>query len=51
VTHDASDARELGDRIAVLEAGQITQIGTWDDLAGDPRSRFVEAFVASADRA
>ncbi len=51
VTHDASDARELGDRIAVLEAGRITHIGTWDDLARDPRSRFVEAFVASADRA
>lgn len=45
VTHDAADARELGRRIAVLEAGQITQTGTWADLARRPASRFVETFV------
>lgn len=48
VTHDAADARRLGDRIAVLEAGRITQSGSWDDLARSPASSFVEEFVASA---
>ncbi|WP_437652636.1 ABC transporter ATP-binding protein [Sorangium sp. So ce1182] len=48
VTHDASDARLLGHRIAVLEAGRVTQTGTWDELAARPASRFVEELVASA---
>ncbi|KYF71592.1 molybdenum ABC transporter ATP-binding protein [Sorangium cellulosum] len=47
VTHDASDARLLGHRIAVLEAGRVTQTGTWDELAARPASRFVEELVAS----
>ncbi|WP_437815922.1 ABC transporter ATP-binding protein [Sorangium sp. So ce1078] len=48
VTHDAEDARLLGQRIAVLEAGRVTQAGTWEDLAARPASRFVEELVASA---
>lgn len=47
VTHDAADARLLGQRIAVLERGKITQLGTWEELSTTPRSRFVEEFVAS----
>jgi molybdate transport system ATP-binding protein len=49
VTHDARDARCLGDRIAVLESGKVTQVGTWQDLASNPATRFIELFVASAD--
>lgn len=48
VTHDAADARLLGHRIAVLEAGRVTQTGTWEELAARPSSRFVEEFFASA---
>ncbi|KYG06906.1 molybdenum ABC transporter ATP-binding protein [Sorangium cellulosum] len=48
VTHDAADARLLGRRIAVLEAGRVTQAGTWEELAARPASRFVEELVASA---
>jgi molybdate transport system ATP-binding protein len=48
VTHDAADARLLGQRIAVLEAGKITQTGSWAELASRPASRFVEEFVGSA---
>lgn len=47
VTHDAADARLLGQRIAVLESGRITQLGTWEELSAAPRTRFVEEFVAS----
>lgn len=47
VTHDAVDARALGDRILVLEAGQVTQVGTWKELAARPASRFVEEFVSA----
>lgn len=48
VTHDASDARQLGQRIAVMEAGKITQVGRWDELVAQPASHFVAEFVASA---
>jgi molybdate transport system ATP-binding protein len=48
VTHDAADARQLGHRIAVLEAGRVTQQGSWPELVRAPASRFVEHFVARA---
>jgi molybdate transport system ATP-binding protein len=47
VTHDAMDARALGDRIAVLEAGRIVQSGSFAELQANPASPFVAAFVAS----
>ncbi|HEX2677899.1 MAG TPA: ABC transporter ATP-binding protein [Polyangiales bacterium] len=45
VTHDREDALRLGTRIAVLEAGRITQLGTWAQLTAAPATRFVQAFV------
>ncbi len=36
VTHDPREAVSLGDRIAVLEHGEITRAGSWADLTGDP---------------
>lgn len=47
VTHDAADAQQLGSQIAVLEAGKITQRGTWSELVQAPASKFIEEFVAS----
>lgn len=41
VTHDPVDALALGDRIAVLEAGRLTQVGTRAQLVSEPRSAFV----------
>jgi molybdate transport system ATP-binding protein len=46
ITHDAADARQLAETIAVLEAGRITQRGTWEELAKAPATEFVEEFVA-----
>lgn len=46
VTHDPDDARELGHRIAVMEVGQITQVGTWADLQRSPASPFVAELTA-----
>jgi molybdate transport system ATP-binding protein len=41
VTHDPVDALAFGERIAVLEAGAIAQIGARDELVTRPRSAFV----------
>jgi molybdate transport system ATP-binding protein len=41
VTHDPVDALALGERIAVLEDGRLTQVGTREQLLTKPRSAFV----------
>jgi iron(III) transport system ATP-binding protein len=41
VTHDPDEAIEVADRIAVIEDGRITQIGTAKDLHDAPQSLFV----------
>jgi molybdate transport system ATP-binding protein len=45
VTHDAKDAAALGHRVAVLERGRVSQIGTWDELRATPATPFVEELV------
>ncbi|MBE2253005.1 MAG: ABC transporter ATP-binding protein [Myxococcus sp.] len=47
VTHDAADARALGQRIVVLEAGRVVQSGSWAELSAAPASPFVAEFVAA----
>lgn len=48
VTHDAADARALGQHILVLEAGRVTQQGSWNELVANPQSHFIEQFVGSS---
>ena len=45
VTHDQVEAMALSDRIAVMRAGRIEQIGTPDEIYNRPRTRFVAEFV------
>ena len=45
VTHDQEEALSLGDRIAVMDHGQIVQVGTADDLYKNPTSAFVAGFI------
>ena len=47
VTHDQVEALGLGDRIAVLNAGRIHQIGTPQDVYDDPADTFVATFLGS----
>src|SRR5688572_21687173 len=48
VTHDQEEALELADRVAILNDGQIEQIGTGDDLHVRPASAFVHRFVGDS---
>ena len=50
VTHDMNEALLLGDRIAVLQAGQIARIGTPEDLVRDPGSESVARFLRAPRR-
>lgn len=45
VTHDQTEAMHLSDRIAVMNKGQIAQLGTPRDIYDRPNSRFVAEFV------
>jgi putative spermidine/putrescine transport system ATP-binding protein len=45
VTHEQEEAFALGDRVALLNAGRLEQIGTPDDLYERPSSRFVATFI------
>lgn len=45
VTHDQEEAMVLSDRIAILRAGRVEQIGPPVDLYDRPASRFVAAFM------
>jgi multiple sugar transport system ATP-binding protein len=45
VTHDQLEALSLADRMAVMDAGEIKQFGTPDEIFDDPANRFVADFV------
>lgn len=45
VTHDVQEAFELGDRICLMDKGQIVQIGTPAELLFSPTSDFVSSFL------
>jgi multiple sugar transport system ATP-binding protein len=47
VTHDQAEAMGLGDRIAVLNQGKVFQIGTPQDIYGEPVDTFVATFIGS----
>jgi putative spermidine/putrescine transport system ATP-binding protein len=49
VTHDQSEAMELGDRIVVMQKGAIAQIGAPREIYFKPGSRFVAEFVGAAN--
>ncbi|WP_426527761.1 ABC transporter ATP-binding protein [Bradyrhizobium sp. McL0615] len=49
VTHDQSEAMELGDRVVVMQKGAIAQIGTPREIYFTPRSRFVAEFIGAAN--
>jgi putative spermidine/putrescine transport system ATP-binding protein len=49
VTHDQSEAMELGDRIVVMSKGTIAQIGSPRDIYFTPRNRFVAEFIGAAN--
>lgn len=49
ITHDQEEALELGDRIAVLNAGRIEQIGTPYEVYNKPDTEYVATFLGAAN--
>ena len=47
VTHDQTEALTMGDRIVVLNGGDIQQVDTPDEIYNNPKNTFVAGFVGS----
>jgi iron(III) transport system ATP-binding protein len=49
VTHDQVEAMTMADRIVVMNAGRIEQIGSPEDVYDRPKSRFVARFIGASN--
>jgi iron(III) transport system ATP-binding protein len=47
VTHDQAEAMVISDRIAVMESGNVVQIGTAQEIYAKPANRFVADFIGT----
>lgn len=51
ITHDLDEALRLGDRIAILKDGALSQVGRPEEILLEPADGYVEAFVKDVNRA
>jgi putative spermidine/putrescine transport system ATP-binding protein len=49
VTHDREEAMVMADRIAILDAGRIAQLGSPEDVYNRPNSPFVASFMGAGN--
>jgi iron(III) transport system ATP-binding protein len=49
VTHDQEEALAMSDRIAIMDRGDIAQLGTPEELYGTPVNAYVADFIGSAN--
>ena len=49
VTHDQEEALTMSDRVAVMSAWHILQLGTPEDIYNEPQSAFVADFIGDSD--
>lgn len=49
VTHDQAEALSIADRMAVMDAGRIVQVGTPQEVYRDPNCSYVAAFIGETN--
>lgn len=49
VTHDQDEALTMSDRIAIMNAGHIVQLGTPEEIYAHPKDDFVKSFISDID--
>jgi spermidine/putrescine ABC transporter ATP-binding subunit len=49
VTHDQEEALTMADRIVIMRAGRLEQVGTPQEIYARPASRFVAGFIGAAN--
>ncbi|MFI6108228.1 glycine betaine/L-proline ABC transporter ATP-binding protein [Streptomyces sp. NPDC051310] len=50
ITHDLTEALRLGDRIALMRDGRVVQLGTPEEIVGNPADDYVRDFVRDVPR-
>lgn len=50
ITHDLLEALKIGDRVAIMKDGEIVQIGTPEEIVGQPADDYVSEFVKDVPR-
>ncbi len=50
ITHDLDEALKLGDRIAIMNQGEVVQVGTPKEIVTEPADDYVADFVRDVDR-
>jgi glycine betaine/proline transport system ATP-binding protein len=51
ITHDLDEALKLGDKIAILKDGRLSQVGKPEEILLEPADDYVAAFVRDVNRA
>ena len=49
ISHDLDEAIRIGDRIAIMQNGQISQIGTPEEIINKPANDYVRSFFKGVD--
>ena len=49
VTHDQEEALTMSDKIVVMRAGEIQQVGTPEDIYNEPANRYVANFIGESN--
>ena len=49
ISHDLDEAMRIGDRIAIMQGGQVIQVGAPDDILHNPANDYVRSFFRGVD--
>lgn len=49
ISHDLDEAIRIGDRIAIMQGGEISQIGTPEEIISNPANDYVKSFFQGVD--
>lgn len=49
ISHDLDEAIRIGDRIAIMQNGEISQIGTPEEIIANPANNYVRSFFQGVD--
>ncbi|MXP64156.1 glycine betaine/L-proline ABC transporter ATP-binding protein ProV [Roseomonas sp. M0104] len=49
VSHDLDEAMRIGDRIAIMQHGEVVQVGTPDEIVSSPANDYVRSFFRNVD--
>lgn len=49
VSHDLDEAMRIGDRICIMQNGNVVQVGTPDEIVGNPANDYIRSFFRNVD--